>query len=620
MERRLRVGRRELRSGLIGALVALLVPVLFWLLPQPLRDTVEKPAVDAIAGLWPAPFTDMVAVVDIDDASLEDFEGRRLSRDRLAALIEEIARLGASVIAIDFVLEAPCDLRAPGVSRLTQAIAATPTSAGFLLSGTLTDPPPILSPVAAAADIRLPQVWRALGADTSCPPVVEVASGLSTISLAGDFDGRVRTAPTVITVGDRPYPSLAVDAVRLFQRAGAVFLLGDPARLQIGALSARLDPGGDVKLRFSTARHQTQRTFSAHRILKRDVDADALSGRIVFLGSSAAELGGLRPVPGNPIKPSVQIQADFATNLLLGSNPVAPQWARSVSVAAACVLGVMLAFTVAGLRPVAATVIGMGSLAAWLLACALFYHGVDIIFDPVLPVLTMLTGAFASSAVQFSAVRRSEAVIRQRFEQRLPAAVVRKLVAEPDLLKLRGDERIATSMFTDVEGFTTTAKRLGPVELIALLDRYFEGLTGIIIAHGGMVDKTTGDGVHALFNAPMDLDQHTAAALACAKDIQAFSETFRTSGPAAEAGFGRTRIGIETGAVVLGDVGGSGKVDYAAFGSSVNIAARLQEANKRFGTAILLGPGARSELGDVALRDLGTIELRGIGMVHVYTP
>ena len=614
------IGKRELRSGLIGSLAALLIPLLFWLAPTTFRDAVEQPAIDIIAGLWPAPATEAVVVVDIDGASLAEFEGRSFSRGHLAALIEEITDLGAAAIAIDFVLQAPCDMNDPEMARLVRAIAATTVSAGFLLSGEATEAPPVRSLVAVDTDIQLPRIWRAFGADTSCQPVVDAASGLSTISLAGDFDARVRSAPTVITVGNRPYPSLAVDAVRLFQQAGAVFLVSDPPALQVGAVRARLDRSGDVNLRFSSARQQADRTISARDILAKTVDADRVSDRIVFLGSSAAELGGLRPVPGDPIKPSVQIQADLATNLLLASNPVAPEWAAAFSLIAACLLGAALAFAAAGLRPVTATLIASATLIAWLAFCAVFYHAMQLIFDPVLPVLTMLAGSLASGAVQFSATRRGEALIRQRFEQRLPAEVVSRLVAEPDLLKLQGEQRMATSIFTDVEGFTTTTERIGPVALIELLDRYFEGVTAIVIAHGGMVDRTIGDGMHALFNAPVELERHAEAALACAVDIEAFSETFRSSGPAAEADFGRTRIGIETGTVVLGDVGGGGKVDYAAFGSSVNIAARLQEANKRFGTTILVGPGAHAQIGRTTLRDLGAIELRGIGSMHVYTP
>lgn len=612
-----KIGRREVRSGLLGGLAALLVSLLLWIAPATLQERVNQPAVDAVAALWPAPVTDRIVVVDIDSASLRDCEGRRLSRRRLADLFEAINALEPAVIAVDLVLEPPCSQFDPDVTRLQAALAERPVTMGFLLSSEPSGEPPQKSPVAVSPDVRLPEAWAAAGAETSCNRLVEAAAGLATASLAGDFDARIRTAPAVIAVGNQPFPSLGVDALRLAQRAGAVFLFGEPPMVRVGDVTARLDDAGDIRLLHASANQEDARTVKASDILGGTHPPDLLSGKIVFVGSSAAELGGLRPVPGNPVRPSVQIQADLATNLLLGTSPVTPAWGGLASLVAAISIGIGLAFLGAMMRPLAAAGLTLAAVAGWLALYGFLYHGAYLMLEPVVPALAMIAGAIVSSTAQFSAVRRAESVIRQRFEQRLPGAVVKKLVAEPDLLKLKGEQRIATSMFTDVEGFTSTTERVSPQDMIQLLDRYFEGLTGIIIGYGGMIDKTIGDGIHALFNAPVDLENHEEAALSCARDILAFSEAFRAEGFASEAGFGRTRIGIETGDVVLGDVGVADRVDYTAFGSSVNTAARLQDANKRFGTSILLGPGVRKNLkGD--FEDMGEIELRGIGTVHAY--
>ncbi|MEX3006922.1 CHASE2 domain-containing protein [Hoeflea sp. TYP-13] len=618
MSRSVKIGRRELISGGLGSLVTLVVALFFWISPPAVSERLNQPAIDVIASILPPPATDAIAVVDIDSASLRQFEGRRLSRLRLAELIEEVYSFGASAIAVDLVLEPPCAADQPDVRKLVAAISTAPVSMGFLLSGEPTTAPPVRSPVALGADVRLPQAWTAAGAEMSCIPLTDAATGISALSLAGDFDARIRSVPAVIAVQDRPYPSLAVDAIRLSQKSGSVLVFGDPPQLRVGDVQARLDRGGNIRLRFSTAAQQFARTIAASDVLVGNVDPVEIAGKTVFIGSSAAELGGLRPIPGNPLKASVQIHADLATNLLLGSSPHMPDWARQLSTVAAVLAGIMLAFVAVTTKPVVTAAITLFSGTVWLIACIAFHHLANVILDPLAPVLSMTAGAVASSAIQFSAVRKAETIIRQRFEQRLPGAVVKKLVAEPDLLKLKGEQRIATSMFTDVEGFTTTTERISPTEMIGLLDRYFEGLTGIIIAHGGMIDKTIGDGIHALFNAPVDLEGHADVALSCAREILAFSENFRHSGFAAEAGFGRTRIGIETGEVVLGDVGVADRVDYTAFGSSVNTAARLQDANKQFGTSILLGEHAKAMVSDNDLEDMGEIELRGIGTVRAY--
>jgi adenylate cyclase len=117
--------------------------------------------------------------------------------------------------------------------------------------------------------------------------------------------------------------------------------------------------------------------------------------------------------------------------------------------------------------------------------------------------------------------------------------------------------------------------------------------------------------LHAIFNAPLDLADHPRRAVDCAVAIRDFGERYRREEQAAAAGFGRTRIGIETGLVVVGDVGGGRKLDYTAHGEAMNMAARLEAANKDLGSSICVGPGTASRLPNRALRPLGRIEVRG---------
>jgi adenylate cyclase len=239
-----------------------------------------------------------------------------------------------------------------------------------------------------------------------------------------------------------------------------------------------------------------------------------------------------------------------------------------------------------------------------------------------LPSTIIETAVFVlSTAISFAATRHREALVRSRFEQHLAPAVVRRILESPGALKLSGERREVTALFTDVEGFTAMAHHVDPAILVNILDNYFEGMATIIIDHGGMIDKIVGDAVHALFNAPNDLIDHPRRAVECAIALRAWSEVFRHRPEVATIGFGRTRIGLETGPAIVGDVGIRAKLDYTAHGDAVNVAARLEAANKELGSSICVGPVAASRCDQSLLRPLGEIIVRGRGdAIAVFEP
>src|SRR5215471_13336560 len=232
----------------------------------------------------------------------------------------------------------------------------------------------------------------------------------------------------------------------------------------------------------------------------------------------------------------------------------------------------------------------------------------------VAPLLSTIIGTavfMVESMISHALTRRREASVRSRFEQHLAPAVVRRILERPASPKRKSEQREVTALFTDLEGFTAMTHRADPTILVATLDTYFEGMADIIVAHGGMIDKIVGDGVHALFNAPNDLANHPGRAIECAIALRSWAELFRRRPEVASIGFGRTRIGIETGPAIVGDVGIHTKLDYTAHGDAINAAARLEHANKELGSSICIGPVAASRCDQPLLRPLGRITIRG---------
>ncbi len=608
----------RLRAVVAGGLVAVLGLLLLALQPEAYKAMRER-TLGIVSQFSAPPETPDIMVVDIDDAAAAATGNWPWPRNQQARLVAAVAASAPKAIALDIVLSGKCGVSDPGNAELADAIGKVPTVIGFVLPGHDTKMPSV-SPVAVKPPVDIPFLWRADGAELPCPEFIGPAVGLATVSISGDASATVSSVPAVVQAGKTPYPGLAVDAVRLWAGASAVILSGGTApQVSVAEMSAKLDSSGELRLHAPGPQNWANHTISAAEV---PVLGDPrLKDKLVFIGSSLAQAGNLRPTAADPLTPSSQIQAAIAAQLITGHVPWRPAFAVWLEMAGLAFGSLLTILASLRLKPMASAAVAAGSSLLAAGVAVLAYHVADVALDPIAPALGIAAVGLASGLSQYSASRRSEASIRKSFEQRLPASVVAKLAEGKGGERIAGEERIVTALFTDIEGFTTMTSALAPKDLVHLLDGYFEGVTRIVTEHGGMVDKIVGDAAHAFFNMPLELPRHEARALECATAIARFSETYRQQPAALQAGFGRTRIGVETGPVLAGDVGAAGKYDYSAHGAAVNLAARLQEANKVTGTTILAGPGIKAAKPDGwELVNIATIDLRGFGPTEVFEP
>jgi adenylate cyclase len=631
-----------------AAVAVYLALLLIGMLGLPAYEAARERAIDTLIAARGGHGESAVVVVDIDRRSLDLMGPWPWSREQLAALVERIASAEPAAIGLDILIEAP-DERSPaalarrlgtldvpadlaerlraesarltdGDARLASALQQRPSVLGIALLPAdrvaETPPPPIL--MQTRPDI--PGLWRAEGVATPPKVLAESVRGLGVIAALGDSDGRVRQVPLLAAAGGALWPGLALDLVRVGQQAGAYVVTAD-GRLRIGNLALALPRDALLRLDPVSTTDIETRTIAAADVLA-GRETVRLAGKMVLIGSSAPEAGGLRTASFGALQPSVQLQAAAVAQLMSGRVPLRPVWLARLETAALLTAGLGALLLARASSPIRSGVIILAAGAAWITGAFLIARAGHVLIDPI-AVPAALIGSFAIAVLFTAAIARRRAdALRRRFEQHLAPELVRRLAESPDLVKLSGEEREVTILFTDIEGFTSMTERSEPNALIRALDRYLEGATGIVVTHGGMVEKIVGDGLHALFNAPLDLADHPSKAVDCARALHEFSEAFRLEPEIAALGFGRTRIGIETGTVILGDVGGGSKLDYTAYGNAMNLTARLEAANKELGTTILVGEAAAGRLGGAsALRPLGSIAIRGRSApVAIYEP
>ena len=206
---------------------------------------------------------------------------------------------------------------------------------------------------------------------------------------------------------------------------------------------------------------------------------------------------------------------------------------------------------------------------------------------------------------------RKQQWIHDAFSSYVSPNLVQHLLDHPDLLQLGGELRECSFVLTDMAGFTSLVEQTEPVKVVTLLNAYLEAMTRIALKHHGTIDKIVGDAVAVMFSAPIPQPDHAQRAVACALEIDAFAVNFAAEQRRNGMALGDTRIGVNTGEVIVGNVGSRSHFDYRALGDAINTASRLESANRYLGTRICVGEATVAQCPDFVGRPIGTLLLKG---------
>lgn len=248
------------------------------------------------------------------------------------------------------------------------------------------------------------------------------------------------------------------------------------------------------------------------------------------------------------------------------------------------------------------------------------FAGAGIIFPATSLTFSVAFAYFATSIYQAFTEERTKKQIRSMFARYAPPAYVDELIKDPDKLNLGGEDREITVLFSDIEGFTTISEKLSPHELVNLLNEYLGAMTKVIFNEGGTLDKYIGDAIVAVFGAPLPQNEHALHACYAALEMQKTLNGFRDEWIRRGLPSVRSRVGINTGHVVFGNIGSEIRYDYTAIGDQMNLGSRLEGANKEYGTYIMISEFTYERVRErVIVRDLDSIIVKGKSMpVKVY--
>jgi len=352
---------------------------------------------------------------------------------------------------------------------------------------------------------------------------------------------------------------------------------------------------------------------------------DLVAGKLCLVGSVATGAADFVPTPVRRRTPGVWVHANILNTVFSGA--FIRRAGPATEMLAILLAGMAISF-LAATRPV----LQAGPLSLLIAAAYAAANGFvafarfSIWLPMVAPLAAMLASLLVVTAYRQLTEERAKRRIRNMFAHALSPALVDRLIEDPSVAKLGGERRELTFLFSDLQGFTPLAERLGEEQTVRLLNRYFDRMTEVIQnRHGGYLNKFLGDGLFVFFGAPVYQKDHAARAILSALDCQKEIEQLNRQ-LAAELGHDVTlasRIGLATGKVMVGNCGSSQRMDYTAIGDPVNLASRLESASKFFGTRILVSEPAwrQGGSGQLLARPLGKVTVVGkqepVGVWHL---
>jgi adenylate cyclase len=331
-------------------------------------------------------------------------------------------------------------------------------------------------------------------------------------------------------------------------------------------------------------------------------------GKFVFIGVTAAGVMPTLATPNGLLEPH-KIQAALAESILINS-PFIPDYRLFIELILLCISGLLITFVInrfgitMGVSLAGTLILSMGGLGYYLI-----YRGflVDVTWSMTCMTLLSLQQFYLRFRQQYKLRQQ----IKKQFEHYLDPRQVKQLQDNPGLLKLGGERKECTILFTDVRGFTSLSERLPPEQVTDLMNKALTIQVNAVKKYGGMVDKFIGDAMMAIFNAPIDLDMHEDRAILTAIEIK---EKMKEADLGIDIG-----IGINSGVVMLANCGSEDRFDYTAIGSNVNLAARCESSCKTVGEDIVIAKNTAQQT-DIPLIKLEPIEMKGIAEpVEIYT-
>ncbi|MCT7580611.1 CHASE2 domain-containing protein [Aliarcobacter butzleri] len=581
------------------------------------------------------PHNQNVVIVDIDETSIKSLGQWPWSRDKLAKILENLTLANVGIVGLDIVF-AEEDRTSPHKIlqdlkiykkdvpnydlEFSNVVENSPVILGYQFDLVKKDNVNANVPQIPAIFIEKdkPQdksyLIEAYNTILNIPQIQDKAYSSGFFNNIPDDTGIIRSVPLIISYDDTIYPSLALEVIRVINDTQKVVVQYDEngiSNIVLDDISIPTDRYGRMLINFRGP-ERSFKYISAIDIYNNSFDKSEIDGKIVLIGTSAAGLFDLRATPFDSIFPGVEVHANIIDNILMQDFIYKASWLDGANILIIFVLSIIVVmlttYTTFWANPIIFLSFSISYL--FLVYNLLFDYG--IVLNILFPIATVLIASIMTTLFDYFYNIKKEEAIKAKFASKVSKNVMDDILKNIDKNEFSAKSKEVTIFFSDIRGFTNISEKLDAKDLISFLNRYMQPMSEIIIKYQGTIDKFIGDAIMAYWNAPIDIKNHCDLALkASLEQLEVLEklnvELQKENLPKIDIG-----IGLNTGTVIVGEMGSSLRSDYTVIGDTINLGSRVESLCKYYDSKLNISNFTKDKLQEKYIfRFLDLVKVKG---------
>ena len=597
---------------------------------------------------------DPVVIIDIDDQSLNNLGQWPWSRDLLSKLVSnteqalttsfdivfaERDRTGSDVLSEQYSTNSDLIKELKKIKPNDRVFAESMESHSTVVLGSAPNNKLITEDTAPKYGLIIqgdsPKEFlpNYTGMQNNLPALIDSSAGVGSMSIGGD-SSIVRSLPTFEVVNGQIVPSLMLETLRVAigastyqiksSNASGELAFGESTginNVKLGNVIIPTNSNGYLWLH-STFKENLNK-ISAFEVINNTYDKEFFAGKIVLVGTSASGLLDIRNTSLEKDIPGVTIIAQGIQQIINGEFLVRPDWMEGAEFLFGLLFSILICLIIQYFGPIGGLITFLVANLSSLYGSFYGFNELDYLIDPISPLIICLTSYLIITFFNFLFTELERSKVRTAFSQYLAPEMVSRLAESSESLKLGGEKKNMTFLFSDIRGFTAISEsyKSNPEELTELINNLLTVLSNEILDNDGTIDKYMGDCIMAFWNAPTDQENHTDLALKASFDMEKALEEFNIEFQKQKGMELKIGIGINTGECIVGNMGSEKRFDYTVLGDPVNLASRLEGQSGTYGFQRILGHETVNALkSNVNLFELDLIQVKGKNEpVKIYT-